>query len=218
VYSLRFLIDIMIQKILLCTLFLLSTLTGIAMATEEPSYTSILKEAAFEIREYPALIAAEVTVAGDRSEAVSAGFRLLAGYIFGGNTRKQSIAMTAPVIQNESPNEKIAMTAPVIQNEDPAGWMIRFIMPASYTLDSLPTPNDPKVRLVPLPPKRFAVVRFSGLVDDNDVEQQTAVLRAFIARQKMTAIGTPSLARYDPPWTLWFLRRNEVMLVVSSAQ
>jgi hypothetical protein len=208
----------MIQKILLCTVLMLSTLTGIAMATEEPAYRSILQETPFEIREYPSLIAAEVTVSGERSEAVSAGFRLLAGYIFGGNTRKQSIAMTAPVIQNESLNEKIAMTAPVMQSADSAGWIIRFIMPASYTLETLPTPNDPKVRLVSLPPKRLAVVRFSGLVDDNDVEQQTAVLRTFIAKQKLTAIGTPSLARYDPPWTLWFLRRNEVMLEVTSAQ
>jgi hypothetical protein len=208
----------MIQKILLCTALMLSTLTGIAMATEEPAYRSILQETPFEIREYPSLIAAEVTVSGERSEAVSAGFRLLAGYIFGGNTRKQSIAMTAPVIQNESPNEKIAMTAPVMQSADSAGWIIRFIMPASYTLETLPTPNDPKVRLVSLPPKRLAVVRFSGLVDDNDVEQQTAVLRTFIAKQKLTALGTPSLARYDPPWTLWFLRRNEVMLEVTSAQ
>lgn len=208
----------MTQKILLCLLCLIALLKGVAMATEEPSYTSILQEAPFEIREYPALIAAQVTVAGERSEAISAGFRLLAGYIFGGNTRKQSISMTAPVIQNEAASEKIAMTAPVIQNSDPAGWVIRFIMPASYTLETLPTPNDPKVRLIPLPPKRFAVVRFSGLVDDNDVEQQTAVLRAFIARQKLSVIGTPSLARYDPPWTLWFLRRNEVMLEVSRTE
>jgi hypothetical protein len=206
----------MTQKILLFLLCLMSLLKGVAMATEEPSYRSILLEGAFEIREYPVLIAAEVTVPGERSEAVSAGFRLLAGYIFGGNTRKQSIAMTAPVIQNEAANEKIAMTAPVIQSEDPAGWVIRFIMPSSYTLETLPTPNDPKVRLTPLPPKRFAVVRFSGLVDDNDVVQQTTVLRAFMAEQKLTAIGTPSLARYDPPWTLWFLRRNEVMLEVTA--
>ncbi len=208
----------MIRNILLCTILLLSTLTGVAMATEEPSYTSILQEAPFEIREYPALIAAEVTVSGERSEAVSAGFRLLAGYIFGGNTRKQSISMTSPVIQNEAPNEKIAMTAPVMQSADSSGWIIRFIMPASYTLETLPMPNDPKVRLMPLPPKRVAVVRFSGLVDDNDVEQQTTVLRAFVVKQKLTTVGTPSLARYDPPWTLWFLRRNEIMLEVTSAQ
>jgi hypothetical protein len=205
----------MTQKFLLCLFCLMSLLTGVAMATEEPSYTSVLQEAAFEIREYPALIAAEVTVQGDRSEAVSAGFRLLAGYIFGGNTRKQSIAMTAPVIQNEASSEKIAMTAPVIQSPDPEGWIIRFIMPASYTLETLPTPNDPKVRLVRLPPKRFAVVRFSGLVDDKDVEEQTAALRAFVSKQQLTAVGTPSLARYDPPWTLWFLRRNEIMLELS---
>jgi len=205
----------MTQKILLCLFSLISLLTGVVMATEEPSYTSTFQEAPFEIREYPALIAAEVTVAGGRSDAVSAGFRLLAGYIFGGNTRKQSIAMTAPVIQNEAPNEKIAMTAPVMQSSDPEGWIIRFIMPASYTLETLPTPNDPKVRLVVLPPKRLAVVRFSGLVDDNDVEQQTAVLRAFVEKQKLKAVGAPSLARYDPPWTLWFLRRNEVMLEVA---
>ena len=188
------------------------------MATEEPSFVSILQDAPFEIREYPSLIAAEVTVSGERSDAVSAGFRLLAGYIFGGNTRKQSIAMTAPVTQNEAPNEKIAMTAPVMQSPDPAGWIIRFIMPASYTLETLPTPNDPKVRLVALPPKRLAVVRFSGLVDDNDVEQQTTLLRAFVAQQKLTSVGTPSLARYDPPWTLWFLRRNEIMLEVTSTK
>jgi hypothetical protein len=208
----------MIQKFLLSSILLLSMLTGTAMATEEPSYSSILQKTPFEIREYPSLIAAEVTVPGERSDAVSAGFRLLAGYIFGGNTRKQSIAMTAPVIQNESPNEKIAMTAPVMQSPDPAGWIIRFIMPASYTLETLPTPNDPKVRLVALPPKRLAVVRFSGLVDDNDVEQQTTLLRAFVAQQNLTAVGTPSLARYDPPWTLWFLRRNEIMLEVTAAK
>lgn len=208
----------MTQKISFCVFYLISLLTGVVMATEEPSYTSILQDAPFEIREYPSLIAAEVTVSGERSDAISAGFRLLAGYIFGGNTRKQSIAMTSPVTQNEAPNEKIAMTAPVMQSPDPAGWIIRFIMPASYTIETLPTPNDPKVRLVALPPKRLAVVRFSGLVDDNDVEQQTTLLRAFVAQQKLTAVGTPSLARYDPPWTLWFLRRNEIMLEVTSAK
>jgi len=192
-----------------------------AISVETPKYNLIKRLAArIEIRHYERQIRAEVEVPSQGSllDGLNQPFGMLAGYIFGGNTRKQSIAMTAPVIQNESPNEKIAMTAPVMQSPDPSGWIIRFIMPASYTLETLPTPNDPKVRIVSLPPKRLAVVRFSGIVDDNDVEQQTAVLRAFIAKQKLTAIGTPSLARYDPPWTLWFLRRNEVMLEVTSAQ
>jgi hypothetical protein len=196
----------------------MSLFTGVAVATEEPSYRSILQQGKLEIREYPPLIAAEVTVPGERSEAVSAGFRLLAGYIFGGNTRKQSIAMTAPVIQSEATNEKIAMTAPVIQSGDSSGWVIRFIMPSSYTLETLPTPNDSKVRLTPLPATRYAVVKFSGLVNDADLVQQTTALREFIAEQKLTAVGTPSLARYDPPWTLWFIRRNEVMIEINRTE
>ena len=91
-------------------------------------------------------------------------------------------------------------------------------MPASYTLETLPTPNDQKVRLTPLAPIRMAVVSFSGLVDDGDVEKQTALLRAFVASQTLTAVGVPSLARYDPPWTLWFLRRNEIMLELASTK
>ena len=206
----------MITKILFVLLLTLNLFGSIAMATEEPPYTAILKEGDFEIREYPPLIAAEVTVTGERSDAISAGFRLLAGYIFGGNTKKQSIAMTAPVTQAATENEKIAMTAPVTQSGSEAGWTVRFIMPQGYTLETLPTPNDPKVKLVPLAPSRVAVVRFSGLAKEPDIIEQTALLNAFITKQKLTATGPATLARYDPPWTLWFLRRNEVMIPVGN--
>ena len=182
------------------------------MATEEPVFKLVLQAEAFEVREYPALIAAEVSVGGDRSEAVNSGFRLLAGYIFGGNTRSQSIAMTAPVIQAPPAGEKIAMTAPVTQTGNADAWVIRFIMPGSYTLDTLPTPNDPKVQLKALPPSRVAVVRFSGLAHEADIEQKTAELNDFIAANHLRPAGPPSLARYNPPWTLWFLRRNEIMI------
>ncbi len=182
------------------------------MATEEPAFKLVLQAEAFEVREYPELIAAEVSVGGDRSEAVSAGFRLLAGYIFGGNTRRQSIAMTAPVIQAPPTGESIAMTAPVTQTGNAGAWVIRFIMPSSYTLDTLPTPNEPKVQLKTLPPSRVAVVRFSGLAHEADIEQKTAELYDFIAANHLRAAGPPALARYNPPWTPWFLRRNEVMI------
>jgi SOUL heme-binding protein len=185
---------------------------GSAMAVEEPSHTVVLKDGAVEVRDYPALVAAEVSVSGDRDQASSAGFRLLAGYIFGGNTRKQSIAMTAPVVQASS--EKIAMTAPVIQSGDARSWTVRFIMPEQYTLETLPTPNDARVRLVPVAPARMAVVRFSGLAGAGDVARRTAELEAFMARRSLRPAGPPSLARYDPPWTLWFLRRNEVFIPV----
>jgi hypothetical protein len=186
------------------------------MATEEPPYTASLKDGDLEVREYPSLIAAEVTVSGERGDAISAGFRLLAGYIFGGNTKKQSIAMTAPVTQTATESEKIAMTAPVTQSGSEAGWTVRFIMPQGYTLETLPTPNDPKVKLVPLAPARFAVVQFSGLAKEPDIIEQTQLLNSYITKQKLTPTGPATLARYDPPWTLWFLRRNEVMIPVGN--
>lgn len=188
------------------------------MATEEPPFLVTLRDGAFEVRDYPALLAAEVSVRGSRDEASNAGFRLLAGYIFGGNTRRQSIAMTAPVVQQRSGSETIAMTAPVTQTGSGDAWIVRFVMPAGYSLDTLPTPNDPRVRLVTVPPQRFAVVRFSGLARPAEVESRTADLRAFMARQQLGGGGPASLARYDPPWTPWLMRRNEVWLPIAAGE
>ena len=187
------------------------------MATEEPAFVVAVHEGEFEVRDYPALVAAEVSVSGNRDEAANAGFRLLAGYIFGGNTRRQSIAMTAPVVQQRSNSEPIAMTAPVMQSGGAGAWVIRFVMPSAYTLETLPMPNDARVHLIPVPAARYAVVRFSGLAQPADVERRTATLRVFMERQRLRAIGPPSLARYNPPWTLWFLRRNEVWILAERA-
>ena len=202
------------RKALLGLLFGLCVFGGVAMATEEPAFTVALHEGDFEVRDYPALVVAEVSVAGSRDEASNAGFRLLAGYIFGGNTRRQSIAMTAPVVQARATSETIAMTAPVTQSGGDGAWIVRFTMPSTYTLETLPTPNDARVRLVPVPPARYAVVRFSGLARPADVERRTATLRAYMERQHLRAAGPPSLARYNPPWTLWFMRRNEVWIPI----
>jgi len=186
---------------------------GVAMAVEEAPYSVVTHDGQFEVRDYPPLVAAEVTVPGDQDQAVNAGFRLLAAYIFGGNHANQRIAMTAPVEQSRSAGQKIAMTAPVIQAQGaPGSWEVRFIMPAGSTLDNLPAPNDPSVHLVELPAARFAVVRFSGLAYAGDVAQQTQALHEFVASHHWQTVGPPSLARFNPPWTLWFLRRNEVML------
>jgi hypothetical protein len=192
----------------------LSAAGGSAMATEEPSYTVSLKEGNFEVRDYPAMVAAEVSVSGDRGEASSEGFKLLAGYIFGGNTKKQNIAMTAPVVQAAAESEKIAMTAPVLQTGQSGSWTVRFLMPSSYTLDTLPKPNDARVRLLPVPATRMAVVQFSGLAREDDIVTQTGLLNTLVARYKLQALGTPVLARYNPPWTPWFMRRNEIMVAV----
>ena len=189
------------------------------MATEEPKFTVSLKEGNFEVRSYPALVAAQVSATGTRDEASNAGFKLLAGYIFGGNTRKQSIAMTAPVAQAQAGNETIAMTAPVIQTGvvgQSEAWTVRFIMPSAYTLETLPTPNNTKVQLLSLAPARFAAVKFSGLAREADVALRTAELNTYITKHALQPAGPPALARYNPPWTPWFMRRNEVLIPVAS--
>jgi hypothetical protein len=186
---------------------------GPARAIEEPAFKTVLSDGAFEVRDYPGLIVAEVTVSGEQKAAASKGFRLLAGYIFGGNRRRQSIAMTAPVAQ-EPVSEKIAMTAPVTQIETAGTWIVRFTMPRAYTMEALPEPNDPKVRLRRLPAARFAVLRFSGLASNGDVRAKSTELLAMAESHHLHPSGPVTHAQYDPPWTLWLMRRNEVMVPI----
>ncbi|MEO7086168.1 MAG: heme-binding protein [Gemmatimonadaceae bacterium] len=183
------------------------------MSVEEPTFETVLQEQTFEVRDYPSLCVAEVTLTGNQKEAARKGFRLLAGYIFGGNKRRQSIAMTAPVAQLPT-GAKIAMTAPVTQTERDGEWVVRFTMPREHALENLPDPNDPQVRLRVLPSARFAVLRFSGYATPENVATRTAELTAIAGAHHLRAAGPVSLAQYNPPWTPWFMRRNEVMLPV----
>jgi len=181
---------------------------------EEPAYTATAQEGAIEQRAYAPVIAAEVTVAGERREAISAGFRLIADYIFGNNQPNQKIAMTAPVIQQ--PSEKIAMTAPVIQQAEGDKWVVQFIMPSQYTLETLPKPNNPQVKLKPLAARDMVVIRFAGSSKDEAlIAEKIAELEAYVAAHGLKTRGAPVLAFYDPPWTLPPLRRNEVMLAIA---
>ncbi len=184
------------------------------MSVEEPTFKLVLTDGAFEVRDYPALVVAEVTVSGDQKEAAGKGFRVLASYIFGGNKSRKSIEMTAPVSQVPV-SEKIAMTAPVTQTEIGASWVVRFTMPKGYSLETLPVPDDPKVKLRTVAPARLAVLTFSGLARADDVAAKTDELKKFAAKHRLRSIGPVSLAQYDPPWTLWFMRRNEVSIPVS---
>jgi hypothetical protein len=158
-------------------------------------------------------VVAEVSVTGDQKEAASKGFRLLAAYIFGANQRRQTLPGPAATVQQDT-SEKIPMTAPVVQTEDGGKWVVRFNMPHGYSLDSLPEPNDARVHLSVLPPARFAVIRFSGLAYPDDVRTKTAELSAWIEQHHLVAAGRPELAQYNPPWTLWFLRRNEILIQI----
>ncbi len=181
------------------------------MAVEEPQYSVVVTDGPFQIRDYQACIVAEVAVSGGQRAATQKGFRQLAGFIFGGNARKQAIAMTAPV--GLEPQSAPAPDAPPALPAAGA-WLVRFTMPQTFSLQSLPRPNDPAIRLVDVPPTRYAVLRFSGLAGPDAAASKAEQLNKWIASRRLTAKGPMTLAFYDPPWTLWFLRRNEVMVAV----
>jgi hypothetical protein len=183
------------------------------MAYEEAKYTVIMKEGNYELRLYEAHIVAETVVDGNFDKAGNEGFQRLFKYISGENQKKQSIVMTAPVSQ-EAGSEKIAMTAPVSQERTGDQWRIAFVMPSEYTLDTLPQPADPKVLLKQVPARRMAVITYSGTWSKKRYEEHKALLEAFIQKQKLKRLGEPVLARYNSPFTLWFLRRNEVLIPV----
>ncbi len=194
--------------------------SGAAMAIEEPKYTVTEKSGDFELRTYSPKIVAETLIDGSLDKASGNGFRLIADYIFGNNTsqkgRKEKISMTAPVtmaqdFDNKS-SEKISMTSPVSMQQADGKWRMHFTMPSQYTIETLPIPNNPAVTLREVPAKNYAANRFSGLVGEEKTAKKTAELINWLASKNIKPIGTPELARYNPPWTLPFLRRNEVMV------
>lgn len=199
--------------------FILLFFIGTVMATEEPKYTMIKQSASFELRAYAPKIIAETTVAGDLGEASRAGFKLIADYIFGNNTApaggNEKISMTAPVTMEATSNnqsEKISMTAPVTMVQAEGKWRMHFVMPSEYTMSTLPKPNNPAVTLRELPSRNYAVNRFSWFASEEKVTEKTNELLAWMKNNKLTPTGKPELARYNPPWTLPFLRRNEIMI------
>jgi hypothetical protein len=181
---------------------------------ERPKYKIVEKVSNIEIRDYAPVIIAEVNVTGERDKAIKEGFRILADYIFGNNVSSEKVSMTAPVIQQAS--ESVAMTAPVLQQGTGNTWKVSFVMPANYMLDTLPIPNDPRVLLKEMPARRFIAIEFSGLAGDKSVERQKNELAEFIAGRKLVSVNSLVYAFYNPPWTLPFFRRNEVMQEIAT--
>jgi len=180
---------------------------------EQAKYEVIESHGSIEVRDYAPMIVAEAEVSGERKEAINKGFRIIADYIFGNNAPKQNVEMTAPVMQQ--PSEKIAMTAPVIQEGTANSWKVRFVMPASYSLDTLPKPNNDAVKIQQIEGKRFAVIRFSGMADEVSLKEHADALNAFIKQKGFNTFSSATYAFFNPPWTLPFLRRNEVMVEVA---
>jgi len=187
------------------------------MATDEPDFNLILKEDRFEIREYAPKIIAQIEVFGDFDQASSKGFKVLADYIFGNNKSKDGnsrIEMTAPVEMEPLP-QKIDMTRPVLTEGNDNTWIVSFIMPNEFTLETLPEPNDKNIKILSIPKEKYAVIVFSGLVRESSYLEKENLLIQFIEENKLKTSGEIKIARYNPPWTLPFFRRNELMLKVN---
>ncbi|MBO6527860.1 heme-binding protein [Erythrobacter sp.] len=184
-------------------------------AVDEPEYALLSKDGDFELRRYAPMIVAEVTHTGERRPALTAGFRRLAAYIFAEDRPGETIAMTSPVMQDQ--DEEIAMTAPVLQDGGDAArsWRTRFVMPAQYTMETLPTPPE-DITLSELPERRIAAVRFSGNGSNEDLAENEARLRNWIGQQALEITGPAEFAYYDAPSVPSPLRRNEVMFPVAA--
>jgi hypothetical protein len=203
-----------IIAVAICTIFVCIFLAGCSTVSyEEPEYSVIKKEADIELRRYRQQLVAEATVEGDFKEAGNRGFRLLFDYISGKNKSRESIEMTAPVSQEARP-EKIEMTVPVNQERTDGGWHITFFMPSKYTLENIPEPLDPSVRIKEVPSRLMAVLMYSGTWSQKRYESKRQELYRLLTAYDINPVGEPILARYNSPFTPWFLRRNEVVVEV----
>ena len=181
---------------------------------EQAEYCVVSRSRDYEIREYAPHIEAQTTVRGTTGEALSNGFRIIAGYIFGGNATRQRISMTAPV---RASSERIAMTAPVTATGDGGSSVIAFVMPRAYTMETLPAPTDARVHLVQIPARTFAALRFGGWRTDVRVRRMEKRLLASLAHDRIRAVGAPVYAGYNAPWTPPWMTRNEVLVEVEKS-
>ena len=186
-----------------------------AMAIEEAAYAVAVKDGAFEIRDYAPHLVAETLVEGTLEEAGNKAFGRLFRYISGGNRSREKVAMTAPVSQQPQ-GEKIAMTAPVAQQRAEGRWAVSFMMPASSTLETLPTPEDPQVALRQVPGRRMAAVRYSGSWSEKGYQRNLGELESWMRGKGLAPAGDPVWARYNSPFSLWFLRRNEILIPLAA--
>ena len=185
--------------------------------TEQQPYDVLTRFPGFELRRYPAHLVAEVEVDSSFTDAGNRAFGVLAAFISGRNSTRGKVAMTAPVVQEQA-STRIAMTAPVVQESgvEPGRQVVAFVMPAEFSLATLPTPSDPRIRVREIPTQAAAARTFTGRWSERIYQDQLAELRGAVAQVGLEITGPPRFARFDPPWTPWFLRHNEVVLPVDA--
>jgi effector-binding domain-containing protein len=186
------------------------------MSIESPKYKVVERDNKFEIRDYEKYIVAEVDVEASYNGALNTGFGILAGYIFGGNSARASIAMTAPVTEkNAQKSEKIQMTKPVSAYQKQGQvYTISFSMPSKYMLDTLPRPNDANIRLREVPARRVVALRFSGSLNERLVTKKTSELMEWLKQKNLNPKSPVASCQYNPPWIPGPFRTNEVIVTI----
>lgn len=202
------------RHLLLVSLLFINNFFNTAMATEEPEFKLISEEGEFQIREYDPKIIAQVEVEGDFDEASSRGFKLLADYIFGNNILdggSKKISMTTPVEMSPMA-ENLLITSSILDDQVNNKWSINFVMPQEFSLDTLPKPKNSQVNIIEVPKEKYAVIVFSGLVRESSYAEKAKLLSNYLEENGLKQQGAIKIARYNPPWTLPFFRRNELMV------
>ena len=184
-------------------------------ALEEPKYSVLKEYENFEIRNYASYLVAEVDIEGSYNKTGNEAFRILAGYIFGDNQSSTKMNMTAPVESEaiQSP-EKMNMTAPVFSNKNFNGYTYRFVMESKYTQETLPVPNNSKIRITEIKDRVMAVISFSGRWSQKNFEKHEQILVNDLKNEGIGVASEAIYARYNAPFTPWFLRRNEIMFEI----
>lgn len=180
-------------------------------SVEQLGYKVLDSSKEYEIRQIERHIVAEVSMQGTFQQGGNDAFRIIAGYIFGNNKKKEKIAMTTPVIEEES--EVIAMTTPVIFDEETKNKKMSFVLPAKYTLETLPDPVDSRVKIIEVEPYQVAVLRFRGFPSDSNYANRKEQLTQYLKRDGVE-FSTIRSAGYNPPWTPPFMTRLEVWAVL----
>ena len=197
-------------SLLLMTSFMLAGCSVLGKRTaNEPPYKVLVEDGNIEVRQYGEMIVAETVIEGAYGQTGAPGFTRLAGSIFGKNRSKEKLSMTAPVLQ-EPVSEKTSMTAPVLQEKRGRAWVMAFVMPEGSRLETLPVPLDPAVTLRSVEGKKVGVIRYSGLHSESNLRSYAEKLTGWLAQKGYRILSQPRAASYDPPWTIPFLRRNEV--------
>jgi hypothetical protein len=193
--------------------FLIAALPLGSHAIEEPDYQVIRTFDNIELRQYAPYTVAEVVLNASADDAGNQAFPILAGYIFGKNKGEKKLAMTAPVTQTAEPL-KMAMTAPVTQSATSGGMRVQFVLPKGVTPESAPEPLDPRVQLRQVPASQWITIRYSGTWSQANYDEHLTLLKAAADKAGVATQGEPVLARYNAPFTPWFMRRNEIWMAV----